>query len=174
MVPYQDFETADGSVLVAVGNDRQFRELCRLLERADLAADPRYLRSADRNTNRHPLLSELQKTIRTWTSAELLHALDAAKLPAGPVNNIAQALEDPQVSARGLRQKLRRAGGAEVNFLGFPARLSRTPPNYRLAPPRLGEDTSAVLMELLNMTSEDLARLTAGGVIKDGSLASAG
>jgi crotonobetainyl-CoA:carnitine CoA-transferase CaiB-like acyl-CoA transferase len=173
VVPYQDFETADGSVLVAVGNDRQFRGLCRLLKRADLADDPRFLRSADRNTNRQPLLSELQRTIRTWTSAELLRAMDEAKLPGGPVNNIAQALEDPQVSARGLRQKLRRARGAEVSFLGFPARLSRTPPNYRLAPPRLGEDTNAVLMELLNMTSEDLARLTAGGVIKDGSLAGA-
>lgn len=165
VVPYQDFVTADGSVLIALGNDRQFRELCQLLGRADLTDDPRFIDNAGRSTHRELLLPELAAAVARWRSADLLAAMERAGLPGGPVNRVDEALADPQIAARELVHTLHRADGTPVSVLGFPAKLSRTPADYRRAPPRTGEDTHAVLRELLAVDEAEFERLLAAGVV---------
>ena len=165
VVPYQDFATADGSVLIALGNDRQFRELCRLLGRTDLTDDPRFIDNAGRSTHRAVLLPELAAAVARWRSADLLAALERAGLPGGPVNRVDEALADPQIAARELVRTLHRGDGTPVRVLGFPAKLSRTPADYRRAPPRAGEDTRAVLRELLAVDEAEFERLLVAGVV---------
>lgn len=164
-VPYQDFATADGSILVALGNDRQFRAFCALIGRADLPDDPRFVDNARRSPNRKALQAEMGAAIATWKSAELLAAMDAAGLPGGRVNSIPDILADPQIAARELLRHMERSDGTPVTVLGFPARFSATPANYRRAPPRSGEDTLDVLAHVLRLGDEDIAALRQQGVI---------
>ena len=145
VVPYQDFRTRDGQVLVALGNDRQFRDFCGVIRRPDLSADPRFADIPGRSRHRDDLVEEIAWSLAKWSTDELVLAMEKAKLPGGPINRIDQALEDPHVKARGLVRTLARPDGTPVNFLGFPAILSRTPATYRTAPPRLGADTKSTL-----------------------------
>lgn len=165
-VPYQDFSCADGDVLVALGNDRQFHKFCDLIGRADLPADPRFVANKDRSLNRAALLAEMQSAVGSWQSADLIAAMGAAKLPGGKVNEIPEILADPHVAARGLVQDMVRSDGTQVKVLGFPSKLSRTPADYRLAPPRSGEDTRAVLHRL-GLAEAELDGLFAAGVIAE-------
>ena len=102
LVPYQAFETKDGALIVAVGNDSQFRKLCRVLG-LDLAGDPRFATNPSRVTNRAMLVPLLDAAIRTWAKADLYEALEAAGVPAGPINAMDEVFADPQVRARGMR-----------------------------------------------------------------------
>ena len=166
-VPYQDFTCADGDVLVALGNDRQFRAFCALIGLADLASDPRFIDNAGRNQNRQALQAEMRPAIAKWQSADLIAAMESAKLPGGKVNQIPEILADPHIAARGLVHQMHRSDGTQVQFLGFPAKLSETPANYRHAPPRSGEDTAAVLSERLGLSDTEIARLRTAGVIAE-------
>jgi crotonobetainyl-CoA:carnitine CoA-transferase CaiB-like acyl-CoA transferase len=166
-VPYQDFRCADQDVLVALGNDRQFRDFCLLIGRPDLCEDPRFLSNGDRSVNRKELLREMQGEIAEWRSADLIKAMEKAGLPGGKVNDIPEALADPQVAARGLVQELARDNGAWVGVLGFPPKMSRTPPSYRTAPPRCGENTREVLQRHLGLSDDELELLVADRVIAD-------
>jgi formyl-CoA transferase len=166
-VPYQDFACADGDVLVALGNDRQFRAFCELVGRPDLADDPRFASNGGRSPNRAALLAELAPAVAGWTSDALLAAMDVAKLPGGRVNEIPQILADPQIAHRGLIHEMVRADGTTVKVLGFPAKLSASPASYRHAPPRSGEDTAEVLAGRLGLSPDDIARLLAAGVVAD-------
>lgn len=163
-VPYQDFEASDGNVLVALGNDRQFRAFCTLLGRVELADDPRFVDNAGRSLNRDALQAALAAAIAKWTSADLLAAMDAAQLPGGRVNSIPEVLADPQIAARDLIKTLHRQDGTAVRVLGFPAQFSHTPTDYRRAPPRCGHDTSRVLREVLGLDEVAVATLAAKGV----------
>ena len=165
VVPYRDFTAADGEVLVACGNDGQFRALCRLLDRADLAADPAYADNAGRLRNRVALEAALGETIAGWRSAELFAAMTAAGVPGGPVNRIDQVLHDPQIEARGMLRTMRRGDGTEVRVIGYPAQLSRSPATYRIAPQEHGQETAQVLAERLGTDAETFARLRASGVV---------
>jgi crotonobetainyl-CoA:carnitine CoA-transferase CaiB-like acyl-CoA transferase len=111
VVPYQDFATRDGRVLVALGNDRQFKAFCQLLSLGELAREARFADNAGRSVHRRSLLDALGAAILDWSSAELLSAMDAAGLPGGPVNSVPQALADPQIQARGLIKTMRRRNG---------------------------------------------------------------
>ena len=164
-VPYQDFHCSDGEILVALGNDRQFRAFCTLLGRPELADDPRFIDNGARSPNRKALQDELRPLIATWSSADLLAAMDAAGLPGGRVNEIPEILADPQIEARELVQTLTRSDGTEVRVLGFPAKFSATPPNYRAAPPRSGENTLAVLAREVGLSQSELDELATAGVI---------
>ncbi len=166
-VPYQDFACADGEVLVALGNDRQFRDFCELIERPDLPDDPRFLSNSGRSIHRDTLLTEMRPAVARWNSAELIAAMELAKLPGGKVNTIPEILEHPQIAARGLVNSIDRSDGTEVQFVGFPAKFSATPANYRHAPPRSGEDTFATLKYKLELTDNDIARLESAGVIAE-------
>jgi crotonobetainyl-CoA:carnitine CoA-transferase CaiB-like acyl-CoA transferase len=167
IVPYQDFACADGSILIALGNDRQFRDLMRVLGLPELGEDPRFAASADRSDNRAALFALIEPVIAEWQSDALIAALTAAKLPGGRINTIPQALAQPQVAARGLVHEIARDDGTPVWFVGFPAKLSASPASYRRAPPRSGADTHAVLHELLGLGETEIAALRTSGVIAD-------
>ena len=165
VVPYRDFAAKDDYLLVACGNDGQFRALCRLLQRDDLAGDPRYASNAGRNRHRRELEVSLAHSIATWPAAELLAAMQREGVPGGPINTVAQVLDDPQVQARGMLQSLQRDDGTTISVLGYPAKLSLTPASYRQAPPRFGQDTAALLQERLRLSPEDIAALVRDGVL---------
>ncbi|MCP3733483.1 CoA transferase [Sphingomonas sp. RP10(2022)] len=167
VVPYQDFACADGDVLVALGNDRQFRDFCALLGLPEVAADARFRDNSGRAAHRDALEAALCPVIATWQAADLIAAMEAAKLPGGKVNTIPEILADPQIAARGLIQPMTRSDGTPVRVLGYPGRFSRTPPDYRRAPPRSGEDSRAVLRDLLGLSDEDITTLIGEGVVAE-------
>jgi len=166
-VPYQDFACADGDILIALGNDRQFRAFCELVGRPDLPDDPRFVDNGHRSPNRHALQDELRPAIAKWKAADLIAAMEAAKLPGGKVNEIPEILADEHIAARGLIKDMTRSDGTPVKVLGYPGQFSRTPPSYRQAPPRSGENTRAVLAGLGGITDDEIDALLAAGVIAE-------
>ncbi|WP_230461456.1 CaiB/BaiF CoA transferase family protein [Sphingobium sp. CAP-1] len=166
-VPYQDFACADGDILVALGNDRQFRSFCELIGRPDLPDDPRFRDNGGRSPNRHALQEEMGPAIAKWQSDDLIAAMEAAKLPGGRVNDIPHILADPQIAARGVIQNMVRSDGTPVKILGYPGKLSKTPADYRRAPPRSGEDTRNVLTDLLGVDEARLAALIDAGIVAE-------
>jgi crotonobetainyl-CoA:carnitine CoA-transferase CaiB-like acyl-CoA transferase len=165
VVPYRDFATEDGHVLVACGNDGQFRMLCGFLGLDEVAADPRFATNAGRIEHRVELEATLQAAIAHWSSAAFFTAMTEAGVPGGPINRIDQVLSDPQVVARELVHTMHRDDGTPVQVIGYPSKFSRTPPTYRIAPQRHGQDTDAVLRDLLGLDDAALTRLRAGGVV---------
>ena len=166
-VPYQDFSCADGDILVALGNDRQFRQFVNLIGCPELADDPRFAASSGRSVNRDVLIPAMQDAIGRWKSADLIAAMQNVGLPGGKVNTIPETLELPQIAERGLIHEMTRSDGTPVKVLGFPARLSATPARYDRAPPRSGEDTRAVLLETFGLDQEQFERLLADGVVAE-------
>ncbi len=167
ITPYQDFACADGDVLVALGNDRQFRDFCTMLGLTELGSDPRFAESATRSVNRGAMLAVLEAEVAQWKAADLIAAMEAAKLPGGRINSIPEALALPQIATRAMVHELPRSDGTPVHFVGFPGKFSASPVTYRRAPPRSGEDTRAVLGEKLGLSGEELDLLQAKGVIAD-------
>ena len=165
VVPYRDFAASDDYLLVACGNDGQFRALCALLGRGDLAVDTRFATNADRLRERRILEVELARAIAPWRAAELLAAMEKAGVPGGPINSVDQVLEDPQIIAREMLRVMHRDDGTAVKVVGFPGRLSRSPASYRLAPPRLGQDTRAVLEAELGLGEAEIEALRTAGVV---------
>ena len=166
VVPYQDFATSDGHVLVAIGTDRQFRDFCALIGLPALGTDARFSDNKGRSVNRRALQDAFGPAIARWTAADLLAAMEANNLPGGPVNSVPQALADPQVAAHDLIQTLNR-DGQTVKTIAFPARLSRSPATYRSAPPVRAADTRAVLTERLGLTAEQISEFARRGVIEE-------
>jgi len=149
LVPYQPFPCSDGTVVIAVGNDGQFRTLCGALKAGALAADERYATNAGRIGHRLELVAALSVITGGWTMAALMATLEAAGVPCGPVNTIDQVFDEPQARARGLEVEQSRADlSAPIRTVASPIRMSRTPPRYKVAPPALGQDTEAVLSSL--------------------------
>jgi crotonobetainyl-CoA:carnitine CoA-transferase CaiB-like acyl-CoA transferase len=167
IVPYQDFACADGDILIALGNDRQFKTLTAVLGLSQLGDDPRYAASADRSDNREALFAAIKPVIAAWKSSDLIAALEAAKLPGGRINSIPEALAQPQIEARGMVHEIARDDGTAVRFLGFPAKLSASPATYRHAPPRAGQDTRAVLAEELGLSEAEIEAFLAKGIIAE-------
>jgi len=166
-VPYQDFACTDGNVLVALGNDRQFRQFMALIGLPGLATDDRFANSAGRSVNRDDLIPAMQAAIGTWRAADLITAMQDAGLPGGRINTIPEGLELPQIAARDMVQDMVRSDGTPVKVLGFPAKLSATPACYAKAPPRSGEDTRAVLVDKFALTDKEIESLLASGVIAE-------
>jgi crotonobetainyl-CoA:carnitine CoA-transferase CaiB-like acyl-CoA transferase len=166
VVPYQDFATSDGHVLVAIGTDKQFRDFCTLIGLEALGTNEAFATNAGRSVNRRALQDAVRPALARWTSADLLAAMKANNLPGGPVNSVPEALSDPQVEAHHLIQSFER-DGRDIHTLAFPAKLSRTPATYRHAPPVRGADTFAVLSTYLGLSPEQLDALSAQGIIED-------
>ncbi|MGE0595201.1 MAG: CaiB/BaiF CoA transferase family protein [Hyphomonadaceae bacterium] len=164
IAPYQVFATADGHLVLAVGNDGQFREFCRAAGAA-LADDPRFAHNAARVANRTALTEALSAIMRTKTTAAWIAALEAAEVPCGPINTLPQVYADPHVVARGAVEEMTRSDGARVQLAASPLRMSVTPPQPRRAPPLLGEDTDRVLSELIGADATQCALWRAAGVL---------
>ncbi|QEY63055.1 CoA transferase [Metapseudomonas lalkuanensis] len=169
VVPYRTFDAVGGALVVAAGNDTQFSALCHAIGRPDLASDPCYRRNADRVRHRDSLEQHLQETISTWRQDALLEVLVQAKVPAGPLNTVAQAFADPNTAARGLVHTFAREDGQTIPTLVFPAKLSETPADYQLPPPCLGQHTTEVLVDWLDLPPEKMTELLRDQVIADRS-----
>ena len=165
IVPYQDFPTADGDIILAVGNDSQFRKFCEVAGCTELADDPRFASNKARVANREVLVPMLRQTTVFKTTGEWISLLEQAGVPCGPINNLAQVFEDAQVKARGLRLDLPHALGCLAPQVASPIRLSQTPVEYRNAPPLLGQHTEQVLQSLLGMSLERIGELRSAGVL---------
>ena len=165
IVPYQDFPTADGDFILAVGNDGQFRKFCEVAGLPALPDDPRFSTNKARVANRAELIPLLRQATVFKTTAEWVSLLEAAGVPCGPINDLAQVFADPQVQARGLKVEMRNSMGSTTPQVASPLRLSATPVDYRLAPPLLGEHTEPLLQRLLGLDADSIAALRASGVI---------
>jgi crotonobetainyl-CoA:carnitine CoA-transferase CaiB-like acyl-CoA transferase len=139
IVPYQSFETADGIIVVAVGNDEQFARLCALLARPDLSADPRFAQNSGRVAERHVLIPELQQAFRQQPSAHWLETLKAIGVPVGPVNSLTEVFADPHVLQRGVKVTTPHSSLGSVSGIACPVRLSDSPPRLDRGPPLLDE-----------------------------------
>ncbi len=164
IVPYQVFEVADGHMILAVGNDGQFAKFCEVAGRPELASDPRFARNADRVRHRGVLVPLLAEVMRTRRKADWLASLEAAKVPCGPINDLAEVFADPQVQSRGMTVALPHPLAEQVRLVASPMKFSATPVQYRLPPPLLGEHTDEVLAEA-GLTHEEVAALRAVGAV---------
>lgn len=150
IVPYQDFPTNDGHMILTVGNDAQFARLCEVMGRRQWADDPRFSTNASRVEHREMLLELLRVETRKRRTRDWIQDLEAAGVPCGPINDIAQVFTDPQVLQRGLRVSVPHDQAGHIDVVANPLRLSDTPVSYRMGPPVLGAHTQQVLDDWLS------------------------
>jgi len=165
IVPYQPFKTADGDVILACGNDNLFRKFCAAAGCAELADDPRFASNGKRVENRAELTRRLQAVFAQRGTRAWVELLEAAGVPNGPINDVAQVFEEPQVKARGIKVELEHPVAGRLPTVASPMRFSATPVEYKLAPPVLGQHTEEVLRGLLKLDDAAIARLKAEGTI---------
>jgi crotonobetainyl-CoA:carnitine CoA-transferase CaiB-like acyl-CoA transferase len=165
IVPYQEFPTADGHMIIAVGNDGQFRHCCEVLGRPEWASDGRFLTNPQRVKHRTELVAMMEAATRQRTTREWVGAMEAAGVPCGPINNLADVFADPHVQARNVRIKMRHSLGSDVAMVGNPIRFSESPVQYRNAPPTLGEHTDDVLVDWLRMVGSEVDALRKAKVL---------
>lgn len=171
IVPYQVFEVAaaaDGHkdhIILAVGNDGQFAKFCQVAGRPELASDPRFARNQDRVRNRGVLVPLLEDLLKTRGKQDWLAALEAAKVPCGAINNLAEVFADPHVRARGMVHQWQHPLAGAVNLVASPLKLGGTPVRTDLPPPLLGEHTEQVLREVLGWDGQRIAALRTREVI---------
>ena len=168
VVPYTTFEVAGGTVILAVGNDGQFRAFCAAMDRPEWGSDPRFATGPARLTNRDVLEALIADLLKDQPREALIARLEAAGVPVGPVNTLEDVFADPFVEARATVHRFRREDGGEVPSVAYPGKLSRTPADYRRLPPRVGEQTREMLADWLGMGAEEIAALETQGVIAQG------
>jgi crotonobetainyl-CoA:carnitine CoA-transferase CaiB-like acyl-CoA transferase len=164
IAPYQVFATADGHIVVTIGNDGQFRHFCTALGLA-LADDPRFASNEARVTHRGDLTAAIAPAMSARTTAAWVLALEAVDVPCGPINTLPEVYADPQVIARGAVESMMRADGAEVKLEANPIRMSDNDHEPRLPPPLLGQDTESALADLIGANAVDIAAWRARGII---------
>ena len=165
IVPYQVFEAADGHLILAVGNDGQFAKFAEIAGRPDWAADPRFARNADRVRHRELLVPQIAAVIRTRARQDWLAALEAAKVPCGSINNLAETFADPQVQARGMTVAMPHPLSDGLRLVASPMKLSATPVSYRHAPPLLGQHSLEILRQA-GLAEAEIEALRAQGAVQ--------
>ena len=165
VVPYQAFRTADGYIILAVGNDAQFQRFCAVAGLEALAEDDRYRTNSARIINRGTLIPQIAARLETRSSAEWLQRLEERGVPCGPINTIDQVFADSQVQARGLKRVLSHATAGPLPVVANPVRLASHDTTAPKAPPLLGEDTDAVLSGLLGLSAAEIAKFRREGVV---------
>jgi len=165
IVPYQPFRTADGEIIIACGNDNLYRKFCEAAGCAELASDARFATNGKRVENRAELTRLLQGVFTKRSTREWLELLEAAGVPNGPINDVAQVFEEPQVKARGVRVELEHPVAGKLPTVASPMRFSGTPLEHKLAPPLLGQHTEEILRERLGKSAAQIAALRAEGAI---------
>ena len=163
--PSGKFDSADGSVVLLVGNDGQFARFCGALGMPELVADPRFHISPQRVANAQALIELISPALRARPSAHWMAELERLGVPCAPINDLKAVFEDPQVRARGDVQHVALKGFGEIPLLANPMRMSATPIRYEMPPPLLGEHTDEVLMQLLGRTADEVAALRRQGVL---------
>jgi crotonobetainyl-CoA:carnitine CoA-transferase CaiB-like acyl-CoA transferase len=165
IVPYQPFRTRDGSVILACGNDNLYRKFCEAAGCPELAADPRFATNGKRVENRAEMTRLLAGVFARRTTREWVDLLERAGVPNGPINDVAQVFQEPQVKARGVKIELEHPVAGKLPLVASPMRFSATPVEHRHAPPVLGQHTVEVLRGLLKLGDADIERLRSDGVI---------
>lgn len=161
IVPYQTFQTSDGWIIVAVGNDGQFRKFVEAGGRPELADDARFATNPSRVRHRDTLVPILAEMVKARDKADWIGALEAAGVPCGPINDLDEVFDNEQVVARGMQVSLPHPCGADVKLVRNPIRMSATPPDARTAPPLLGAQTEDVLRDMLGYDDVRIAALKA-------------
>jgi crotonobetainyl-CoA:carnitine CoA-transferase CaiB-like acyl-CoA transferase len=166
VVPYQPIQARDGEVVVAVGNDGQFRKLCNeVIDRPELATDPRFLTNADRTANRAPLIEELAKSMRLQDRQHWLGLMEQHNVPGGVLQNAVEALATPDAAARDMIKTLPHPTADSIRIVGSPLKFSDTPVRAPSTPPMLGQQTDEVLRAVLKLDDAQIAQLRADGVV---------
>ncbi len=165
IVPYQVFPTEDGHIVLSIGNDPTFKRFCEAFALTHLLEDERFATNAARVRNRQLVTDTLTPLVRRHRTAWWVDRLEALKIGCGPINKLSDVFADPQVIARETVKEMAHRSGQTVKVIANPVRLSETPPDYRIAPPLLGEHTDAVLSERLGLDAKALAALREKGVI---------
>ncbi len=166
VVPYTTFATADRTIIIAVGNDGQFRALCRELGVAELGEDPRFATSPARVIHREAIEETIRNLVRGLASGPLIGRLVACGVPCGPVNSLAEVFADPFVEARQTIHRFVRDDGVAIPSVAYPGKLSATPADYRYQPPKVGEQSRELLRDWLGLDGDELAALEAAGVVE--------
>lgn len=151
VVPYTVFKVADGEMIIAIGNDGQFRAFCAAMGVPELGSDPRFVTASARLINRNAIEAEVQRLVAGEPGLPLIDRLVAAGVPCGPVNKVSEVFADPFTEARQTVHRFVREDGAVIPSVAFPGKLSATPATMRNAPPRVGEDTECVLADWLTV-----------------------
>lgn len=166
IVPYEAFPAQDGYIILAVGNDKQFADFCRFAGCENLSTDPRFAENKNRVRNRDDLIPVLRDIISQHPQDHWINGLEKNGVPCGPVNNLEQVFENPQVLSRDMKINVPHTdANTPIDLVGNPVKLSKTPVTYRTAPPTLGQHTDTVLKDILSMSADDITTLKKKGVI---------
>ena len=165
VVPYQVFPCKDGHIILAVGNDSQFASFCNVAGRPELAEDERFRLMTGRIVNRDALIPLIAEIMKQRGMHEWIEVLEGANVPCGPINNMQQVFEDPQVQHRGLKVEIPTSAGVPCPTVASPMRFSETPVEYTVPPPTLGQHTQEILQDLLGMDRQAVDALAAKGIV---------
>ncbi len=165
IVPYQVFPTADGHIVLSIGNDPTFKRFCDAFALTHLLEDARFATNAARVQNRQLVTDTLTPVMQGQTTTWWVERLEALKIGCGPINKLSEVFDDPHVVARGMVREMTHGSGERVKVIANPVRLSETPADYRIAPPLLGEHTEQVLRERLGLSASEVAALRDKGVV---------
>jgi len=165
IVPYQTFKTADGDIILACGNDNLFNKFCEVAGCTELARDERFATNAKRVENRDAITKLLNEVFSKRATHDWVESLEAAGVPNGPINNLKQVFEEPQVVARGVRIELEHPSAGKVPLVASPMRFSATPLEHKRPPPTLGQHTEEILREVLGMDAGQIEKLRSSRVV---------
>ncbi len=165
IVPYQVFSTSDGFLILAIANDGQFRRFCAAAAIAQIGSDARYATNSARVENRDALIALLTPLFTRRSTSDWISALEAVNVPCGPINRVDQVFTDPQAIARGLTIDMAHGAAGDIKLVASPLRLGKTPPEYRNAPPLLGEHTREILCGTLGLAETEIQSLVQSKVI---------
>lgn len=165
MVPYQVFGCNEGDIIIAVGNDAQYAAFCKAIDRPALATEPRFLTGPLRSLNRDELIPLIAEAMLARTMEEWVNLLETVNVPCGPIYNMQQVFEDPQIKHRNMQLSLPHGAGVDAPSLANPIRLSDTPIRYRGSAPLLGEHNKNILNGRLGLSDERIAELKAKGIV---------
>ena len=166
IAPYEAFPTADGNIILAVGNDSQFRRFCAIAGIYQYADDPKYATNKARVQNRGELIPQLVEIFRKDSSKNWISKLSAEGIPCGPINELDAVFADAQVKHRSIARSLPHSAAGEVPIVANPIRFSETPAEYRFGPPILGEHTRDVLRTLIALDDKEISDLVMEKVVQ--------
>ena len=165
IVPYQTFNTADGAIILACGNDNLFKKFCEVAGCMEFTTDPKFSTNAARVQNRAEITKLLNAVFAKRTTKDWVKLLDDAGVANGPINNLQQVFEEPQVIARGMKIEMPHAVAGKVTLVASPMRFSGTPIKHEVPPPALGQHTDEILRKSLKKSDAEIAKLKADGVV---------